>query len=78
MYFEDEETGEVTLAMDRADYLLLMYLLGLATGTRSREHDKNGVEQLFKLADRLNEGNPNWRPYFATGSSQTAKEPAAK
>lgn len=47
-----EENGQVVLKMSREDYELLIRVLGKGT-----------TDFFRKFLNRLNQGNPNYRPY---------------
>lgn len=52
-----EKDGQVVLTMSRADYETLLICLGAAAGLAV------ALQPHLELMDRLNEGNPNYRPY---------------
>jgi hypothetical protein len=58
-----EENDQVILTLSKDDYRSLMYTLALPAGSLLGESDKPRVEQILLLANRINEGNPNYRPY---------------
>ena len=54
-------TGDrVQFDISRDDFELLLLALGMATGS---VQDTPMRRLLFELANRINEGNPNWTPY---------------
>jgi hypothetical protein len=57
-----EENGQVILSMSREDYDALLIRLGLAAGVAAT-CDKALFAEHVKMLNRLNEGNPNYRPY---------------
>jgi hypothetical protein len=57
-----EENGQVILTMDHLDWELLLMALGRALSTM-RERDERSA--FLSLVNRLNQGNPNYRPYQA-------------
>ena len=65
------EVGDtVVLTMSRDDYNLLLLALGMAAG---RENDRDRFTAALALANRLNDGNPSWKPYKVP---ETAHSPA--
>jgi hypothetical protein len=52
-----EENGQVVLTMSREDYDYFML------GQRWLIRNWNGSPRMLDLVDRLNSGNPNYRPY---------------
>lgn len=62
-----EETGlegdVIVLRMTRDDFNALLIAVGRATGGALIANDRAGVTSTLSLANRLNEGNPNWEPY---------------
>lgn len=56
-----EENGFVVLRMSREDYGRVQLLLGM--GAERYGGGCGDQEYVFKLLDRLNEGNPNYTPY---------------
>ena len=65
-----ENGGVVQLTMTREDFSLLLFVLGYAGGRNglSDPHFFKLVD-LFKLLDRINEGNPAWRQKTHDGSA---------
>ncbi len=69
------EGDVVTLTMTRDDYHWMLLVIGYATGAsmdnqRQLDAARGGIEfdngffySVLGLANRLNEGNPNWTPY---------------
>ena len=62
-----EENGQVILTMSQEDYDALLLRLGMAAGLAAKECPKL-LNEHVKMLNRLNEGNPHFRPY------QLAKE----
>jgi hypothetical protein len=56
-----EENGQVVLTMSREDYGLLSKLLGWLTWTEPSGEIYE--DEVGALVNRLNSGNPNYRPY---------------
>lgn len=52
---------QIVLSMSQADWQLLIFLLGAATGRIST--DPGILRECLALVNRLNEGNPNFIPY---------------
>jgi hypothetical protein len=57
------EGDVVTLRMTRADYGRLTLFLGLAGGVLA--NIAGSPRRLLDLANRINEGNPEWRRFVA-------------
>jgi hypothetical protein len=56
-----EENGQVVLTMSVEDYQRVLMIFGAASMTRLTELIPLG--DILNLLNRLNEGNPNYRPY---------------
>lgn len=52
----------VTITMSRSDYAPLLLVLGYAAGS-THSSDRRFFWSIAALANRINEGNPNWNPY---------------
>ena len=59
--YSENESKQVVLTLARGDYELLMLALGFVSGSVS--DDKPRLYGLLDLVNRINEGNPNFRPY---------------
>ena len=70
MSYNDNQDGTVTLTMTRQDFELLLMCLGAAAALAEQNVGLLSAGTIFGLVNRLNEGNPNYRPY--------AEEPTAK
>jgi hypothetical protein len=57
-----EENGQVVLRMSREDFQMLLIVLGYATGGAIKDA-WTPASRMFELMNRINEGNPNFRPY---------------
>jgi hypothetical protein len=57
------EDDQVTLKMSRVEYLRLLGLLGVATGTLLRSNDRETAYRALAFANEVNEGNPEWTPF---------------
>ncbi len=68
-YQSDGKT--VTLAITVQDFDRLLYALGIATGSAESALTVNWIA----LTNKINTGNPNWRPYAVL--SQTTAMPEA-
>lgn len=53
----------VTLEMSSDDYGAILVLLGVATGVLSQQGDMKGFWAAIGVINRINEGNPSFRPY---------------
>lgn len=60
-YFEKGDT--VMLHMSRDDYERLLLVMGTATGAALMGRGVLNANEVIKLLNRLNEGNPNYTPY---------------
>lgn len=63
------EGGRVVIDISGDEYTLLLLALGVATGKASmpdRARDLPGalMDHFLRLANSINEGNPNWTPYL--------------
>jgi hypothetical protein len=57
-----EENGQVILSMSPEDYDELLITLGYAVGA-ALQANGHLLRRITPLLNRLNEGNPNYRPY---------------
>lgn len=62
-----QEHGVVVLRLTPEDYSLLLVALGMATGSLVPEQ----MRTMLDLVNRINAGNPNFRPYELGLSSAT-------
>jgi hypothetical protein len=59
-----QQGDHVTLDMTREVFEQLVWVLGVAAGVVSRERGfRKEFWELIRLANELNTGNPNWKPY---------------
>jgi hypothetical protein len=61
-----EENNQVVLTMSREDYELLLMVMGSAFGVAKKFDGNLGLitaDRVLGLTNRLNQGNPNYRPY---------------
>jgi hypothetical protein len=61
--WSEDADGNVAITMTRDDYDSLLLALGRAAGCMSRDGDRAGVYRAVALLNRLNAGNPYYRPY---------------
>ncbi|HTB10975.1 MAG TPA: hypothetical protein VK752_05365 [Bryobacteraceae bacterium] len=54
------EGGRVVIDISEEEYTLLLLKLGYATGRATDMADRNAC---LRLANAINEGNPQWTPY---------------
>jgi hypothetical protein len=60
-YKREEDTITLTLSTD--DYTGLMMFAGMLLSCLDRKADKIWFWRWVKLVNRMNEGNPHYRPY---------------
>lgn len=60
-YSENGDT--ITIEMSRDDYELLLLLLGIATGSCSRNPNRDMFWNSVDFVNRLNAANPRFTPY---------------
>lgn len=53
----------VCIEMSEDDFSLLLLTIGFAAGAQHQRNDKRSFNRSLKLANTINEGNPNWKPY---------------
>jgi hypothetical protein len=61
-----EKDGQVILAMSREDYAGLLEMFSYVSAdqlARATKKSKAELENTLQLLNRLNEGNPNYKPY---------------
>jgi hypothetical protein len=63
-----EENGQVVLRMTREDYGIVMRALGsftapIAAPALFTNKNRDALDQVLSLVNRLNEGNPHYTPY---------------
>ena len=62
LFGTEKETVTFELTVD--DFLKLLLALGRAAGEADRDRtDRDEFWEWIKLANAVNEGNPNWTPY---------------
>ena len=59
----------VKLDLSREDFAHLLFVLGFAAKTMFEQAENERALRIIKLADTINEGNPNWTPYTAKPES---------
>jgi hypothetical protein len=60
------ENGRVLVDIDEEEFELLLLALGIATDAAARPDFRANFgfrDSLFRLANTINEGNPDWTPY---------------
>jgi hypothetical protein len=57
------ERGRVFIEIEEAEFQLLLFVLGIASGVASRDNEPKMFVSILKLANRINEGNEKWTPY---------------
>jgi hypothetical protein len=69
MMKRDGDTVTLTLTSDQ--YSAINLALGIAAGWSSKENGagSSSVRAWIRLADAVNEGNPNYRPYNVAAES---------
>jgi hypothetical protein len=63
MSYAETKDGTIILSLNRDDYELLLLILGFATGAAWAQDIDHFANSFIALSNRLNEGNPNFRPY---------------
>jgi hypothetical protein len=58
-----EKDGQVLLTMSRDDYDTLLFAFGWAAGSALRDKDRGRLNRMLQVINRVNEGNPEYRPY---------------
>jgi hypothetical protein len=61
---EDGKTITLGLTLTREEFEAWLMLMGLAAGTATSESMSALSYTALRLANKMNEGNPNWRPYW--------------
>jgi hypothetical protein len=61
--FSREPNGLIALRMTQDEWDELVALMGFATAQVIRERDAPAFWRAIRLVNRLNEGNPDFRPY---------------
>lgn len=56
-----EMNGQVVLTMSHEDYQMLLFALGIATGSALK--DAKPIKPILEFMNRLNQGNPNYSAY---------------
>ncbi len=67
-----EENEQVILTMSRDDYERVLMALGTAVGAALQGKGVLGYRIIVSLLNRLNEGNPGYKPYVEA-SQEIAK-----
>jgi hypothetical protein len=65
--YSENENGDVVLTMTRDDFKVIIRALGFYTFQVDRGPDgvyqRIALPEVFELVNRINEGNPHFRPY---------------
>lgn len=67
------ENGNVHITIAEDDFMLLLLALGFAIGA-VREGDGTLFRTFIRLADTINEGNSNYKPYGTTPAGTVGTE----
>ena len=59
----------MTIELSADDFQLLLLALGIATGDCVRQGRSEMAHSLVRLANKVNQNNPNWTPYVIPSSS---------
>lgn len=57
------QDGLICIAMTPSDWSTLLVLLGFGTATMLRTEDFSNLVEVLGLINRMNEGNPAFKPY---------------
>jgi hypothetical protein len=63
MSWQRLENGDVQLTMSKDDWQRLLLVLGYAAGAAHKVGAWDAARPMIALTNRLNEGNPEFRPY---------------
>jgi len=63
MYTETSD-GKVLLTLSHGDYSELLLALGYALGSAVKINEKPMAKSFLRLANTINDGNPDWQPYY--------------
>jgi hypothetical protein len=55
--------GNVVITMTVDDWQVWLFYLGFAIGSAQQDGDRITARKLVELANRVNAGNPHYRPY---------------
>lgn len=64
------ENGNVHITITEDDSMLLMVALGMAIAA-AHQNENALFRSFIRLADTINEGNPNYEPYGTTDAPPT-------
>ncbi len=57
------EGDDIYLKLTADQYDMVLVALGMAAGLAARENHPKGYRCWLRVADEINEGNPQWQPY---------------
>jgi hypothetical protein len=60
---EDPLRDSITITLTADEFDLLLLMMGQATGAAMGAGHRSLGYRFLRLANRINEGNPRWRPY---------------
>ena len=63
MAYREDQDGTVIITLTHADYDKLLLCLGYASGSAMKEQEYTIADSFLELANSVNQGNPQWRPY---------------
>lgn len=59
------ENGRVFIEISEDEWDVLLIVLGFAAGHAcDQDWERHLQRSIFRLANSINEGNPNWTPYY--------------
>lgn len=73
MFTRDAANKTVNITLSDADYDLLLMLVGFGTGAAFQRKDIPLANGFLALVNRMNEGNPDFRPYDIPQSPEEKK-----
>jgi hypothetical protein len=62
MYTENGD--KVVITLSHSDYNGLLLALGYAVGAAVKINERHVAQSFLRLANTINDGNPDWEPYF--------------
>jgi hypothetical protein len=72
----ENQTVSLSVTLTQAEYESLLFLLGMAMGTATKEKMTRLSYTCLRLMNKINEGNPNYTPYWVPKEDEHGNVPA--
>ena len=66
--YQEDQYGNITITLNHQNYDSLLLCLGYAAGSALKQSEYRLADSFLQLANVVNQGNSQWRPYATTSS----------